>query len=91
MPANPYQLALEVQDACNASGVVKSLSNVVELLWIEARKEGKGTDYVNKHPVLRLFLEQLVYLNGGAYNEGDGPTYSEAYAICESKANVQPT
>lgn len=58
------QTALDVQDACNLSGVVRSFHTIVmEVLWPEARKLGKGTDWVNQHPIVSLFLDKLASLN----------------------------
>lgn len=59
------QDALAVQDACNLSGVVKSFHEIVtNVLWPEARKDGHGTDWVNQHPIVYLFLYKLMALNG---------------------------
>lgn len=33
------------------------------MIWPEARKAGKGTDYVNTHPIVTLFLSKLISLN----------------------------
>lgn len=56
--------ALECQDACNLSGVLASFKEIVhEVLWPEARRLGKGTDFVNTHPIVTLFLDKLASLN----------------------------
>lgn len=58
------QQALDVQNACNLSGVVHALERVVQdVLWPEARSQGKGTDWVNQHPIVTLFLDKLASLN----------------------------
>jgi hypothetical protein len=57
--------AITVQDAVNLSGVLHSFSEIVtEVIWPEARKQGKGTDFVNRHPIVTLFLSKLASLNG---------------------------
>lgn len=59
------QQAIDVQDACNLSGVLGSFKNIVfDVLWPEARRIGKGTDWVNRHPIVTLFLDKLAHLNG---------------------------
>jgi hypothetical protein len=59
------QSALDCQDACNLSGVLASFKEIVhEVIWPEARRLGKGTDYVNRHPIVTLFLHKLISLNG---------------------------
>ena len=57
------QAALDAQDACNLSGVVHSLADVTETVWDEARRLGKGTDFVNTHSIVTLFLNKLTSLN----------------------------
>lgn len=87
---NPYRLALQIQNACNASGMIHSLDRVVSILWNEARAleasgEGGGAEHVNKHPALRLFLHQLVYISMGVEPRHD---YFEASQTCEAAASA---
>jgi hypothetical protein len=69
-----YQMALVSQSACNLSGLVHSLAYSLELIWEEANEQGKGTDYVNSHPIVRLYLEQMSFLCRS--------DYSESYRAC---------
>ena len=74
------RVALECQDACNLSGVLASFKEIVhEVIWPEARRLGKGTEWVNQHPICTLFLSKLGSLNLG-YFECDYPRASE---VCE--------
>lgn len=58
------QTALDVQDACNLSGVLRSFQEIVsEVIWPEAQRLGKGTEWVNQHCVCALFLAKLCDLN----------------------------
>jgi hypothetical protein len=57
-----YEMALLSQSASNLSGLVNSLAYAMELIWEEARNQGQGTDYVNTHPIVRLYVEQMSYL-----------------------------
>jgi hypothetical protein len=88
-----YKDALDSQDACNLSGLVKTLAGHMEEIWIEARAAGKGTGYVNTHPVVRLFLEQMVHLNGCGFIQEtqdaieEGRSYKTAYGICKERAH----
>lgn len=80
---NMYQDALDVQDACTLSGVVKSLAGHMDAIWAEVRAEGKGTDEVNSHPVVIMFLAQMLHL---ATRESISPdAYFKADAICRQK------
>ena len=83
---NIYQLALDAQDACNGSGLMNSLaSEVLPAVWAESRALGKGTDYVNAHPVVYMFLHQLMFLAG---QEPVGSSrWFECEKICREKAN----
>ena len=77
------QTALDVQDACNLSGVLASFKEIVhEVLWPEARRLGHGTEWVNQHPIVTLFLSKLGSLNRGYY-ECD---YLHASDACEALA-----
>ncbi len=75
MRKKDYEDALMVQSACNLSGVVHSFSEILSRLVEEAQKEGKGTDWVNTHPICVLFAEQIKHLTGSEY--------FEAYKACE--------
>jgi hypothetical protein len=78
-----YKNALQVQDACNLSGVVKSFAKDFDAVWSEARELGKGTDYVNTHPVCRLYLEQIAHLVCGG--NLDFTSYYDAAEACKEK------
>jgi hypothetical protein len=58
------QQSLDVQDACNLSGVVKAFARGMDTLWAEAHERSEGTDWVNKHPIVTLFIDKLKSLNG---------------------------
>ena len=87
---NMYTEALISQNCCNLSGC--NLSSLAHLLarfvtLIRQEPECTGANYVNKHPVVRLLLEQMVYLNcGGSIDHSD--SYSKAYAVCKERADV---
>lgn len=76
-----YEDAL-AQNACNLSGLVKSLARVTDKIWEEARSKNKGTDYVNHHPIVRLYLEQLNFLNE---NNDQDDSWSTSMSYCEDK------
>lgn len=62
------------QAACNLSGLAHSLTDV--LGRIRQERHINGTEGVNKHPIVRLYVEQMLYLCGGGC--GDADSYSEA-------------
>lgn len=75
------KLAIDIQDACNLSGVLGSFNTIVhDVLWPEARRLNKGTDWVNQHPICTLFLDKLCDLNR-VQREVTG--FSQAYDKCE--------
>ncbi len=77
------QTALDVQNACNLSGVLASFTEIVhEVIWPEARRLGHGTEWVNEHPICTLFLSKLGSLNRGYY-ECD---FMHASDACEALA-----
>jgi hypothetical protein len=77
------QTAIDIQDACNLSGVLRTFDSVVsDVIWPEARRLGQGTDYVNRHPIVRVFLAKLADLNGLEYSWS-----AEAFTEVESIAS----
>lgn len=58
------QQALDIQNASNLSGVAITLSETLtETIWPEALRIGRGTEWVNQHPIVTLFLDKLNSLN----------------------------
>ena len=58
------QKALDVQNACNLSGVLHTFDNVIRMLWVHARSQNQGTDWVNEHAIVIVFLDKLNSLAG---------------------------
>lgn len=57
--------AIDVQDACNLSGVVQSFARAMSDLWSIANETGgKGTTWVNTHRVARLYSDKIRSLAG---------------------------
>ena len=55
------QQSLDIQDACNLSGVVHAFSRAMETL--RAHPDCTGTDWINTHPIVTLFIDKLASLN----------------------------
>ena len=81
MRKRDYEDALMVQSACNLSGVVHSFSEILSRLVKEAQEQGKGTDWVNTHPICVLFAEQISHLTTCRF--GGETDYFKAHKICE--------
>ena len=83
-----YQTAIDCQDACNLSGVARTLTvDVLPLVWAEARAAGEGTEYVNTHPAVRLILHKLTDL---ARMDTTLDDYGVAYSACRALAQPVP-
>ncbi len=80
--------AILAQDACNLSGVLASFHNVVtDVIWPDARRLGKATEFVNTHPIVTLFLDKLASLNRSQCLCSDSmKSYYSAYAEVERLA-----
>ena|SRR3990172_3382052 len=65
-----WQDAYNVQSACNLSGVVRSYAKTMSKIWAEANAQGRGTDWVNHHPIAVLFADKVAHL-AGAKNDHD--------------------
>lgn len=56
--------ALQLQNACNLSGVVHAWSEAVSDLWKIAHQLNHGTNWVNRHRVNRLYADKCKQLAG---------------------------
>lgn len=77
--------AIQVQDACNLSGVVHSFSRAMETIWSEARLQNHGTEWVNTHPIVTLYIDKLASLNNYRHDFTILQMYSKVEAIAESE------
>jgi hypothetical protein len=76
--------ALDVQDACNLSGVVSTFQRILtEVLWPEARANGHGTDWVNQHPISVLFADKIMSLS-----RHEAAEVLRSWDICETLASL---
>lgn len=67
-----WQAALDVQSACNLSGVVFSFAEAMHAICDEQNELREGTAWKNEHPIARLFAEQIAHLTRGReYFEAD--------------------
>jgi hypothetical protein len=83
-----YRNALDVQSASNLSGVILQFARDMEQVNEEVRASGGGTEQVNRHPVCRLYAEQIAWLTGAG--GGDNPdTYNQAYDACQRKVEEE--
>lgn len=76
------QQAIDVQSACNLSGVVASFRNIVESMRIE---HGMHTEACNQHPVSRLFAAHVIELT--RMGMADHDMYRAAYQWCSDEIN----
>ena len=79
---NIYKTALLSQSACNLGALIHGWDRAITELQKQARENGKGTDWVNSHPVNVLFATQVAHLTACA----DGMNYARAYDVCEIEA-----
>lgn len=82
---NIYQTALDIQDATNLSGVVHQFSRDMRRICEEIRAAGGNTKHINRHPVCRLYAEQIAWLAGAGTCASHG-TYLRALHTCRKKA-----
>lgn len=78
------QEALDVQDACNLSGVVHGWSRSIRRL--RALLPGAGTDALNAHCVNVLWSDKCASLTGAQY----GHNFSWMYDACQRLAAGLP-
>lgn len=71
--------ALDIQDACNLSGVVHAFSRTLTDLREIARAEGwEGTEAISKHPISVLYASKIASLT----HCEDAHVFGKAYGDC---------
>ena len=86
--SNIYRNALDVQSASNLSGVILQFARDMKRLNEEVRASGGGTEQANRHPVCRLYAEQIAWLTGGD-GCADTETYRAAHDACSRKVEEE--
>ncbi len=74
--------AIAVQAACNLSAVVHSMDETMSDLWAMARALGKGTKWVNNHPICRLYASKIAHLTGMFASANTLAFHAEAEELC---------
>lgn len=76
--------ALDVQDACNLSGVVHGWSRAITRLRELLGRV--GTDELNSHPINVMWSDKCAHLTGSDH----GLKYTESYlAVCQMANKVE--
>lgn len=74
--------ALLGQDAVNLSGIVQSFAADTATLWELACMENQGTEWVNTHPISRMWTDKLYDLAHNHEFERVNTGFREACAFC---------
>ena len=80
-----FQRAIDIQEACNLSGIAHSFSSVLPRILVEARMRAQGTEWVNTHPISVMYTSKMVSLAGHDCLAGD-VGFDEAYDACALSA-----
>lgn len=76
--------AIEVQNACNLSGVIRSFADILSnTLWPYASEFNHGTQWVNQHCISRAFSDKIASLSG---TQNDSNAVYAAFDECEKLA-----
>lgn len=79
--------ALDVQNACNLTGVLHSFLAAAQAVRTESDRLGKGTDWINQHPICFMFADKIGSLVGTQSLDGfSGTLYSKNMKVCEKLA-----
>ncbi len=77
------QDALDVQDACNLSGVAFSFANAMKDLCEHKNALGKGTEWINHHPITIMWVNKLESLANSNGYRVFAPAYEEVRKMAE--------
>lgn len=72
------QRSLDVQNACNLSGVVVSMEMARENILNNGGRE-KGTDWFCKHPIMQMYASKIHDLTGMGLS--DSEAFGKAYDL----------
>lgn len=81
------QSALDVQNACNLSGVVRSFAEITSAMRTE---HGMDTPTCNRHPVCILFAHKIADMVGVQTAEQGDTAAGIAMIECERMARQEP-
>lgn len=71
--------AINVQDACNLSGVVYSFGRVMQLICEISNRINEGTDWKNHHPIVVMYTSKIASLSGAE----SATVFARAYEDCK--------
>ncbi len=79
-----YETALLVKGVSNLSGLVHGLAQAMKFISLEANEQGRGREYVNNHPIVRVYLQQMKSLCTA--------DYAASYKTCKerSRKSLEP-
>lgn len=81
------QAALQVQDACNLSGVVQSYARVLSRLW-KLLPEA-GTKQINEHPIAQVWADKVAHLTGTQFDSNwSTRAYRAVHEMAEAEAEA---
>lgn len=80
-----YADALQAPSARSVLGLAGALHAVLPKIWADARVQGRDAAWVNQHPIVRLYAEQLAWLSG-AGGTLDPEAYARAQIACQAAA-----
>jgi hypothetical protein len=77
-----YQTALDIQNACNLSGVIRSWNEIIPRIWEDIRADNGGTAAFNSHPINVLFSSKVESLT----QSDDFQRFSIACGVAEARS-----
>jgi hypothetical protein len=78
-----WQDAITCQNACNASGLLNSLFEMMPRLWHDIRHHLVPETSFSQHPILQMFLAQILNICAGQFY--DFEHYHQASEACKAK------
>lgn len=82
--------ALNVQDACNLSGVVHGFARAIGELRNTLERSGlpASTDDINEHPISKVWADKIAHLTRTQNRGAFGDLISQAYHVVHELANA---
>jgi hypothetical protein len=81
--------AIQIQDACNLSGLVIGFARTIRRLRVLLEAEGQGgTTQINRHPVCVLWIDKFASLSGRDFSLAYDWAKCELAAVEDEQASV---
>jgi hypothetical protein len=82
IPPELVERAIFAQSAPNGVALIHALDKAANVLFAYAHERGKDGDWLNQHPIITMYLAQLIHLNSAGHSTLL-ENHIDAWSLCE--------